>query len=57
MKRDIKPKDIMTRTAFENALTLVMATGGSTNAVRLRLRVLGRGIFFSYKIRDMVLSL
>lgn len=33
MKRDIKPKDIMTRTAFENAITLVMATGGSTNAV------------------------
>jgi hypothetical protein len=33
MKRDIKPSDIMTRTAFENAITLVMATGGSTNAV------------------------
>ncbi|KAI8474443.1 MAG: hypothetical protein J3K34DRAFT_131811 [Monoraphidium minutum] len=33
MKRDIKPLDIMTRTAFENAITLVMATGGSTNAV------------------------
>lgn len=33
MKKDIKPKDIMTRAAFENAMVLVMATGGSTNAV------------------------
>lgn len=30
---DIKPKDIMTRAAFENAITLVIALGGSTNAV------------------------
>src|ERR1044071_5761569 len=30
---DIKPRDIMTRDAFENALVLVMAVGGSTNAV------------------------
>lgn len=33
MKKDIKPRDIMTRAAFENAMVLVMATGGSTNAV------------------------
>jgi len=33
MKRDIKPRDIMTRAAFENAMVTVMATGGSTNAV------------------------
>lgn len=33
MKRDIKPLDIMTRAAFENAMVCVMATGGSTNAV------------------------
>ena len=32
MKKDIKPRDIMTRAAFENAMVLVMATGGSTNA-------------------------
>lgn len=32
MKRDIKPRDIMTRAAFENAMVIVMATGGSTNA-------------------------
>jgi dihydroxy-acid dehydratase len=30
---DLKPLDIMTRPAFENAVTLVMALGGSTNAV------------------------
>ncbi len=30
---DLKPRDIMTRKAFENALTIVMALGGSTNAV------------------------
>jgi dihydroxy-acid dehydratase len=33
LKRDIKPRDIMTRKAFENAMTMVMAMGGSTNAV------------------------
>ena len=32
MKRDLKPRDIMTAAAFENAMVLVMATGGSTNA-------------------------
>jgi len=33
LERDIKPSDIMTREAFENAITLVMVLGGSTNAV------------------------
>ena len=33
LEQDIKPRDIMTREAFENAITLVMALGGSTNAV------------------------
>src|ERR1700740_2191942 len=33
LEKDIKPKDIMTRKAFENAIVLVMALGGSTNAV------------------------
>ncbi len=33
LKKDIKPSDIMTRKAFENAITLVIALGGSTNAV------------------------
>tara|TARA_Y100000758_G_scaffold270248_1_gene212146 strand:- start:31 stop:1107 length:1077 start_codon:yes stop_codon:yes gene_type:complete len=33
IKKDIKPKDIMTRKAFENAITVVIALSGSTNAV------------------------
>lgn len=33
LEKDIKPKDIMTREAFENAITVVMVLGGSTNAV------------------------
>ncbi|MCB0129223.1 MAG: dihydroxy-acid dehydratase, partial [Caldilineaceae bacterium] len=33
LQEDIKPLDIMTRKAFENAITVVMALGGSTNAV------------------------
>ena len=33
IKRGITPRDIMTRKAFENAITLVIALGGSTNAV------------------------
>ncbi len=33
LERDIKPRDILTRKAFENAITVVMALGGSTNAV------------------------
>ena len=33
LERDLKPQDIMTRAAFENAMVVVMALGGSTNAV------------------------
>ena len=33
LEKDIKPSDIMTRKAFENAITIVIALGGSTNAV------------------------
>jgi len=33
LERDIKPRDIMTREAFENAMVITMALGGSTNAV------------------------
>jgi dihydroxy-acid dehydratase len=33
LERDLKPRDIMTQKAFENAITVVMALGGSTNAV------------------------
>jgi dihydroxy-acid dehydratase len=33
LELDLKPRDIMTRAAFENAMTIVCALGGSTNAV------------------------
>jgi len=33
IEKDIKPRDIMTRKAFENAITVVITLGGSTNAV------------------------
>ncbi|MBU6437264.1 MAG: dihydroxy-acid dehydratase, partial [Betaproteobacteria bacterium] len=33
IRRDIKPRDIVTRKAIENAFAVIMATGGSTNAV------------------------
>ena len=33
VKHDLKPRDIITRKSIENAVALVMATGGSTNAV------------------------
>jgi len=43
LKKDIKPRDIMTREAFENAITLVMVLGGSTNAV-LHLIAMARAV-------------
>jgi dihydroxy-acid dehydratase len=33
IRRDLKPRDIVTRKAIENAVAVIMATGGSTNAV------------------------
>jgi dihydroxy-acid dehydratase len=33
VKRDLKPRDIVTRASLENAVAVIMATGGSTNAV------------------------
>ncbi len=33
IRRDLKPRDIVTRQAIENAVAVIMATGGSTNAV------------------------
>jgi dihydroxy-acid dehydratase len=43
LEKDIKPSDIMTRKAFENAITLVMVLGGSTNAV-LHLIAMARSV-------------
>ncbi len=43
LEKDIKPSDIMTMKAFENAITIVMALGGSTNAV-LHLIAMARSV-------------
>ena len=43
LEKDIKPRDIMTRQAFENAMVLVSALGGSTNAV-LHLIAMARSV-------------
>ncbi|MCZ6841598.1 MAG: dihydroxy-acid dehydratase [SAR324 cluster bacterium] len=51
MERDIKPRDIMTREAFENAMVLVMVLGGSTNAV-LHLIAMARAAQVSLTIDD-----
>ncbi len=43
LEMDLKPRDIMTREAFENAMVIVMALGGSTNAV-LHLIAIARAV-------------
>ena len=43
LEKDIKPRDIMTREAFENAMVMIMATGGSTNSV-LHLIAMARAV-------------
>ena len=43
VKRDLKPRDIITRKSIENAISLVMATGGSTNAVLHYLAIAAAG--------------
>jgi dihydroxy-acid dehydratase len=51
LKADIKPRDIMTRAAFENAMVTVMALGGSTNAV-LHLIAMARAVDVDLTIDD-----
>lgn len=51
LEHDIKPRDIMTREAFENALVIVMALGGSTNAV-LHLIAMARAVDVPLTIDD-----
>jgi dihydroxy-acid dehydratase len=43
LEQDIKPRDVMTRDAFENAMVIVSALGGSTNAV-LHLIAMARAV-------------
>ncbi|HHB92189.1 MAG TPA: dihydroxy-acid dehydratase [Thioploca sp.] len=51
LEKDIKPRDIMTRAAFENAMVIVMALGGSTNAV-LHLIAMARAVDIDLTIDD-----
>jgi dihydroxy-acid dehydratase len=51
LERDLKPRDIMTRKAFENAITVVCALGGSTNAV-LHLIAMARAVNVPLAIDD-----
>ena len=51
MERDIKPRDIMTRTAFENAMVVITVLGGSTNAV-LHLIAMAKAVGVKLTIDD-----
>jgi dihydroxy-acid dehydratase len=51
LEKDIKPRDIMTREAFENAIVVVIALGGSTNAV-LHLIAMARSVDVDLTIDD-----
>ncbi|MEW4562310.1 dihydroxy-acid dehydratase [Bremerella sp. JC770] len=51
LEKDIKPRDIMTREAFENAMVIVMSLGGSTNAV-LHLIAMARSVDIDLGLED-----
>jgi dihydroxy-acid dehydratase len=51
LELDLKPRDIMTRAAFENAMVLVTVLGGSTNAV-LHLLAIARSVGVSLELAD-----
>jgi dihydroxy-acid dehydratase len=51
LELDLKPRDIMTRAAFENAMVVIMAVGGSTNAV-LHLLAMARSVGVELTIDD-----
>jgi dihydroxy-acid dehydratase len=51
LEQDIKPRDIMTREAFANAMVMVMVLGGSTNAV-LHLIAMARAVDVPLSIDD-----
>ena len=52
LEQDIKPRDIMTRKAFENAITVAIALGGSTNLV-LHLIAMARSVSVPLTIDDV----
>jgi dihydroxy-acid dehydratase len=51
LEKDLKPRDIMTRSAFENAMVVVSVLGGSTNAV-LHLIAIARSVDLALTIDD-----
>ncbi len=51
LEKDIKPKDIMTRKAFHNAMVVIMVLGGSTNAV-LHLIAMARSVGIDLTMKD-----
>lgn len=51
LEKDIKPSNIITRKAFENAITIVMALGGSTNAV-LHLIAMAKSVNVKITLED-----
>jgi dihydroxy-acid dehydratase len=51
LERDIKPRDIMSREAFENAMAFITAVGGSTNAV-LHLIAMARSVNITLTLDD-----
>ena len=51
LEKDIKPSDIMTKNAFENAITMVISLGGSTNAV-LHLLAMAHSIGVDLELDD-----
>ena len=52
LEKNIRPRDIMTLKAFENATTMVMALGGSTNAV-LHLIALAKSVEVPFGLKDI----
>jgi dihydroxy-acid dehydratase len=52
LEMDLKPRDIMTRAAFENAMVLITVLGGSTNAV-LHLIAIARSVGINLTLDDM----
>ena len=51
LKKNIKPKDIMTKKAFENAIAITIALGGSTNAV-LHLIAMAKSVDITISLKD-----
>jgi len=52
LEKDLKPRDIVTKSSFENALTMIMAMGGSTNAV-LHLKAMAHAFGIDLTLNDI----